>query len=51
MYYFPGCDEDKGLIMSTTANQRVDCYVDADFAGAFAVENSQDPISVKSRTG
>ena len=43
--------QDKGLIMSPTADQRVDCYVDSDFAGAFAVENSQDPISVKSRTG
>ena len=37
--------------MSPTDNRKVDCYVDADFAGAFAVENPQDPISVKSRTG
>jgi hypothetical protein len=29
----------------------VDCYVDADFAGLYGVEDSQDPISVKSRTG
>ena len=43
--------QDKGLIMTPTADQRVDCYVDSDFAGAFAVENPQDPISVKSRTG
>ncbi|KAI2499350.1 hypothetical protein MHU86_15132 [Fragilaria crotonensis] len=43
--------QDKGLIMSPTDDRRVDCYVDADFAGAFAVENPQDPMSVKSRTG
>ena len=42
---------DKGLIMAPTDDQRVDCYVDADFAGAFAVENPHDPTSVKSRTG
>ena len=29
----------------------VDCYVDADFAGLYQVENEQDPISVKSRSG
>jgi hypothetical protein len=39
--------QDKG-IMAPTADKRVDCYVDANFAGAFAVENPQDPISVKS---
>ena len=43
--------QDKGLIMAPTEANRVDCYVDADFAGAFAVENPQDPNSVKSRTG
>jgi hypothetical protein len=42
---------DKGLIMTPTNELRVDCYVDSDFAGAFAVEHSQDPASVKSRTG
>jgi len=29
----------------------VDCYVDADFAGLYNIENDQDPICVKSRTG
>ena len=29
----------------------MDCYVDADFAGFFGVEDPTDPISVKSRTG
>ena len=43
--------QDKGLIMTPTTEHMVDCYVDADFAGAFAVENLHDPISVKSRTG
>ena len=41
-----------GLLLKPTNTQRVDCYhVDADFAGLFAVENNQDPISVKSRPG
>jgi hypothetical protein len=43
--------QDKGMIMTPTTELRVDCYVDSDFAGAFAVEHSQDPASVKSRTG
>jgi hypothetical protein len=30
---------------------RLDCYVDADFAGLWSVENDQDPVCVKSRTG
>ena len=42
---------DKGMIMTPTTEVRVDCYVDSDFAGNFAVEHSQDPVSVKSRTG
>ena len=41
----------EGLIMQPTSDMRVDCYVDADFAGLFSVEDKQDPISVKSRTG
>ena len=40
-----------GHLLKPTNTQRVDCYVDADFAGLFAVENNQDLISVKSRTG
>jgi hypothetical protein len=43
--------ETKGMSMTPTAEQRVDCYVDSDFAGNFAVEHSQDPVSVKSHTG
>jgi hypothetical protein len=30
---------------------RVDCYVNADFAGSFSVTNKQDPVCAKSRTG
>ena len=43
--------KDKGMLLTPSSEQRVDCYVDSDFAGMFAVENSQDPVSVKSRTG
>ena len=39
-----------GLTLKPNNNQRVDCYVDADFADLFAVENNQDPISIKSCT-
>jgi hypothetical protein len=41
----------EGLILRPQADLRVDCYVDADFGGLFSVEDKQDPISVKSRTG
>ena len=29
----------------------LDCYVDADFAGLYGVEDDQDPVCVKLRTG
>jgi hypothetical protein len=29
----------------------LDCYVDADFAGLYNIEDEQDPVCVKSRTG
>jgi len=41
----------EGLILKPGAEKRVDCYVDADFGGLFSVEDKQDPVSVKSRTG
>jgi hypothetical protein len=41
----------EGLILKPGPDRRVDCYVDADFGGLFSVEDKQDPISVKSRTG
>ena len=43
--------KDKGLRFKPDDAMRLDCYVDADFAGLYGVEDAQDPISVKSRTG
>ena len=48
--YLQGTKED-GLIFTPTTKLNVDCYVDADFAGLFGVEDPADPVSVKSRTG
>jgi hypothetical protein len=42
---------DKGLILRPTDEMGIDCYVDADFAGLWNVEDPQDPTSAKSRTG
>ena len=42
---------DQGLIMKPSGDLTVDCYVDADFAGNWSVEDKQDPVSVKSRSG
>ena len=43
---------DKGLeFVPDSQSLRLDCYVDADFAGLFNVENALDPICSKSRTG
>jgi hypothetical protein len=43
---------DKGYILQPSANSRnLDCYVDADFAGMWCDEISEEPFSVKSRTG
>ncbi len=41
----------EGLWIRPQEHLQVDCYVDADFGGLFFVEEKQDPISVKSRTG
>ena len=38
-------------MLSPSDNLQVDCYVDADFAGLWNVEQDQDPLCVKSRTG
>jgi hypothetical protein len=43
--------KDKGLIFQPTDDMTLDCYVDADFAGLYGVEDDQDPVCVKSRTG
>jgi hypothetical protein len=41
----------KGQVLRPKQDMNIDCYVDADFAGLWGVEDSQDPTSVKSRTG
>jgi hypothetical protein len=42
---------DKGIIMTPNKEKGIQCYVDADFAGGFSAETSEDPVSVFSRTG
>ena len=37
--------------MKPKADLTIDCYVDADFAGLYGVDDSQEKVSVKSRTG
>ena len=39
------------MFLSPQNSLRVDCYVDADFAGLFAASDRQDQVGVKSRTG
>ena len=41
----------EGLILKPGKDHRVDCRIDADFGGLFSVEDKQDPVSAKSRTG
>jgi hypothetical protein len=41
----------KGLRIKPNKNMKLDCFVDADFCGLFSHEDSDDPNSVKSRTG
>ena len=43
--------KDKGMILSPSTDFVVDCYVDADFEGLYPIEDSQDAVSVRSRTG
>ena len=42
---------DFGLIIKPNKDLRLEMYADADFAGLWNVENRDDPISVRSRTG
>jgi hypothetical protein len=39
------------MILSPSHNISVDCYVDADFVGLCGVEDPQDPVCAKSRSG
>jgi len=44
--------KDKGIIMQPTNDlTKLDCYVDADFAGLYTQEFSNDPTLCRSRTG
>eukprot|EP00804_Cyclotella_cryptica_P008406 CCRYP_003924-RA/>CCRYP_003924-RA protein AED:0.27 eAED:0.27 QI:0/0/0/1/0/0/2/0/265 len=45
------CIMDKEIIMSPRDDPCVDCYPDADFAGLYGHEDSQDPHCTRSRTG
>jgi hypothetical protein len=49
-HYLKGT-RDKGIIMRTSSTLQVDCYPDADFAGLYNHEDSQDPHCVCSHTG
>jgi hypothetical protein len=42
---------DKGLVLRPTEVLKIDCFVDADFAGLWPHEVRDDPSCVKSRTG
>jgi len=44
--------DDKGIIIWKTQDiPMLDCWVDADFAGLYSLEDPKDPTSVYSRTG
>ena len=43
--------KDKGLTFTPDTEMKLNCYVDADFAGLWRYENDQDPVCVRSRTG
>ena len=45
----PTCS--KQLILNTSSNLNIDCYTDADFAGMYGHEKTNDLAYVKSRTG
>jgi hypothetical protein len=42
---------EKGIFFKPNNSNQIDCHVDADFAGLFSVEDGQNTVSVKSRTG
>jgi hypothetical protein len=41
----------RGLLIKPGGKVKIDCYVDADFAGLHGSEDPQDPSSARSRTG
>lgn len=42
---------DRGLVFKPDGTLRIECFVDADFAGLWGYEEKNDPNCVKSRTG
>lgn len=44
-------NSDKGMILTPNKDKGIQCYVDADFAGGYSTETSDEPVSVFSRTG
>ena len=43
--------KDKGLILKPDKSKGIECFVDADFAGAYDKQNAEDEENVLSRTG
>ena len=41
----------KGMLIKPNSSNDLNCFVDSDFAGNYAVHHDQDPNSTKSRTG
>ncbi len=42
---------DKGYILKANGSDTIDCYVDANFEGTWIISTSEDPVSIKSRSG
>ena len=42
---------EKGIILKPTSDLTIDCYVDADFAGLWNMDDQNDDNCIKSRTG
>ena len=36
--------KDKGIILTPTDDLKIDCFVDADFAGVWSYEDPNDPV-------
>jgi hypothetical protein len=43
--------KDKGIIFKPNKSNKIDCHVDSDFSGLFAVEDGLKPICARSQTG
>ena len=51
-HYLKGVlDKKEGLLFKVNPAQKLDLFVDADFAGLWGYEDDQDPVCVRSRTG